>query len=357
MEIYFSPNKEEAKRKDCPQKTTLMNFGITLLKMINNNDDKIFYKDKEFKLRYKNKDQVSEEIKDIISKCVCSNIEERPDWKSLVVQKKTILDENQFNILLDTLLTKYKTINEYYSNINIKDMKFKNENEDFILLAIYEINKINTILSNKKEFRRGKYEISFLTILNKDDNKIESQFYNINSKNCLDIYLINDNLCPKKKSNFIEETKIINNNLIKIILELQKISNKEKFSILKNNVNDDYFENLLKNFGKTKFHKFFFSFIKKCEENIIKKENIDKDKICLEINICKYIAETLLFIKEGIKSSNDFSSKRYKTKEELLNDIKNIFSEDNEKEKGKKNILISLFCENIRIFLWEKYNF
>ena len=347
MEIYYAPNKEELKNEP-PEKTTVNNFGITLLKMINNNEDIIFDENKKFVL--KNEKKVSEEIKDIISKC----LNQRPNWNDLVVEEETLLDKEQFNILLDILLTKYKTINEYYSNIDINNMKFKNENEDFILLTIYEINKINIILSNKKEFTRGKYEISFLTILNKGDNnnnKIESQFYSINSKNCLDIYLINDNLCPEKKDNFIDEIETIKNNLINIILELQKITNNEKyekFSILKNNVNDDYFENLLKYFGKSKFHKFFVSLIQKCEENANKKENIDKNKVCLEINISKYIAETLLFIKKGIKTSNDFGSKRYKTKEELTNDIKSIFSEGDENEKGNKYILISLFCENIR---------
>ena len=347
MEIYYAPNKEEMLKNICPSKTSLMNFGMTLLKMINNDEEKIFYENNKFVLKYKN--QISEEINDIISKCLCPNINDRPDWNSLVIDEESLLNEKQFIILLDKLLIKYKTINEYYSKIDINNMKYISENEDFIILILFEINKIKSILSNKKEFTSGRYEISFLTILNKEDNnnQIESQLYNINSKNCLDIYLINDNLCPEKKNNFINEINQIYNNLIKLILKIQKITNSEKFSIINNKINDDYFENLLKQFGKSKFHNFFFSFIHKFE-NINKNENIDKDKACLELNICKYIGETLLFIKEGIKSSNDFKSKRYKTKEELLKDLNDIFNEDNENEKGKKYILISLFCENIR---------
>ena len=347
MEIYYSPNKEEILKNECPSKTRLMNFGITILKMINNNEDNIFYENNKFTLKYKK--PISEEIKTILSKCLCPKINNRPNWNDLVLEDESLLNEKQFNILLDNLLTKYKTINEYYSKININNMKYISENEDFIILTIIEINKIKAILSNKKEFTRGRYEISFLTILNKDDNnnQNESQLYSINSKNCLDIYLINDNLCPEKKTNFIKEINQICNNLTELIIEIEKITNNEKFSIINNIINDDYLDNLLKQFGKSKFHNFFFSFIHKFE-NINKKENIDNNKVCLDLNLGKYIGETLLFIKEGIKSSNDFKSKRYKTKEELLKDINDIFSEDNEIEKGKKYILISLICENIR---------
>ena len=347
MKIYYAPNKEE-NINECPSKTRLMNFGITILKMINNNEDNIFYENNNFVLNYKK--PVSEEITNILEKCLCKDIKERPNWNDLILKEETLLNEKQFEILIDNLLTKYRTINEYYSKININNMKYISENEDFILLSIYEINKIRKILSDKKEFTRGRYEISFLKILNNvvnDDNKVESQLFSLNSKNCLDIYLINDVLNPEKKANFIHEINQIYDDLIKIIIEIEKKTGDEKFSIIKNNINDDYFETLLKQFGRSKFHNFFFSFIHKFENNN-KKDNIDLNKVCLELSLCKYIGETLLFIKEGIKSSNDFKSKRYKTKEELFKDIEDIFSEDNGDENRKKFILISLFCGGVR---------
>ena len=48
MKIYYAPNEEEMKKSENPSKTCLMNYGITLLKMINNNDDDIFFKNNEF---------------------------------------------------------------------------------------------------------------------------------------------------------------------------------------------------------------------------------------------------------------------------------------------------------------------
>ena len=343
MQIYYAPNEDEMANSVCPSKTRLMNFGITLLKIINNNDDNVFYEGKEFTLKYKQK--ISDNLNNLLTKILCPDIKNRPDWEDLDLGNEPLLNENQFEIFMDNLLTKYKTINEYYDSINIGNIKYISENEDFILLTIYEINTLKKMLSDEKEFKKGKYEITLLTILNQDANKLDSELFNLNSKKCLDSNLIKNSLCPEKKSNFIDEISKINENLTKLALELKKKTNSEKFSIVDNNVEDDFFENFMKKLRNSEFHKFFFSFIHKFLNSIEKKQDIDYNKASLEIKFWKYIGEYILFFKEGVKTSNDFNVKSYDSKDDLLEVINKIFSKS---EKGENYILISLFCEKIR---------
>ena len=317
-----------------------MNFGITLLKIINNNDDSVFYEGNEFTLKYK--ELISENLNSFLTKILCSDIKSRPDWEDFDFGNEPLLNEKQFESFMDNVLKKYQIINEYYDNINTENMKYIYENEDFILLTIYEINTLKKMFSDEKEFKKGKYEITFLTI---NQDGMESELFNLNSKKCLDSYLIKNNFCPEKKSDFIDEINNINENLIKLVLEIKKQTNSEKFSIAENNVEEDFFENFMKKLGNSQFHKFFFSFIHKFINEIDKKKDIDYNKAYLELNFWKYVGEYILFFKEGVKSSNDFNAKRYNSKDDLLEIINKIFSED---EKGEKYNLISLFCEKIR---------
>ena len=78
------------------------------------------------------------------------------------------------------------------------------------------------MLSDEKEFKKGKYEITLLTILNQDANKLDSELFNLNSKKCLDSNLIKNSLCPEKKSNFIDGISKVSENLVKLALELKK---------------------------------------------------------------------------------------------------------------------------------------
>ena len=237
IQIYYGPNPDEITNSECPSKTRLMNFGITLLKIINNNDEKVFYEDNEFILKYKQ--LISENLNNFLKKILCSDIKERANWEDFDFGNESLLNEKQFGSFLDNLLTKYKTINDYYDNINIDNIKYISENEDFIILTIYEINTLKQILSDEKKFKKGKYEITFLTILNQDT--VESELFNLNSKKCLDLNLIKNYLCKEKKSDFIDEITKINDNLKKLVLEIKKKTNSEKFSIVDNNVEEDFF--------------------------------------------------------------------------------------------------------------------
>ena len=108
MQIYYAPNEDEMANSECPSKTRLMNFGITLLKIINNNDDNVFYEGKEFTLKYKQK--ISDNLNNLLTKILCPDIKNRPDWEDLDLGNEPLLNENQFEFFMDNLLTKYKTI-------------------------------------------------------------------------------------------------------------------------------------------------------------------------------------------------------------------------------------------------------
>ena len=348
IKIYYAPNEEEMANIESPSKTSLMNFGITLLQMINNNDDEILFKDNKFVLNFKR--SISEKLKNFISKCLCPDIKSRPDWKDLENElneneneNKVLLNENQFCNFLNNLLTKYQTINEYYNKIDINNLKYINENEDFILFTIYEIKTINKIISNEKDFNKKEYEISFLSILDEDDNKenLPSTFFNLNSKKC-NLQLTDNTLCKEKKSTFINDSEKICQNLIKIILNFKEKTNSDKFSINNNDLNTDFFEKFLINFGKSKFHKFCLSFIFNFNNAYKDEKDIDYNKALIELNFCKYIIECLLFFKDAIKSDSYFLPKM--SKEEIFNKINNIFAKN---EGEKKYILISL--------LWAKF--
>ena len=343
IKIYYAPNEDEMRGSEKPSKTSLMNFGITLLKMINNNEDEIFYKDNKFNLNFKR--PISEQLKSFLSKCLCSVIKSRPNWKDLeneINENKnlTLLNEKQFRIFLDNLLTKYKTINEYYSKVDINNLEYINENEDFIIFIINEIKILNELL-NEKDFNRKEYNISFLSITDEDNKeKLLSKFFHLNSKKCYNIKLIENSFKEKeKKSAFIDESEKICQNLIKIEINFQEKTKSCKFSKIDNDINTDFFKDFVKNFGKSKFHKFCLSFI--LNINTEQKE-IDYNKAYNDLNFCKYIVEYLLFFKDAIKSADYPLPKN--SKESILNYINSIFAE---KEGEKKYILISL--------LWAKF--
>ena len=352
IKIYYAPNESEITKSDCPSKTLLMNFGITILKIINNNEDEIFYKNNKFDLKYKK--QVSEKLNSFLSKCLCIDIKNRADWNNLENEEfltenldnkaEILLNEKQNEILLNQLLKKYEIINSYYSIINIEKLDYINENEDFIFLTLYEIDEIKKILSNENEFNKNMHEISFLTLLMEKDSNIilENRFFNLNSKDCYNISLINNSLFKDKKDNFIDKITKIYDNLIKIILNIKKRTNSNKYDFIFNKINDNFLENFIKGFGQSNFYQFFFSFIQKFNENRTNK-NFDHKNADTELNLFKYIAEFLLFFKEGIKDNNYLLIK--KGKEEILNEINDIFLEDKNKDKF---VLISILCGKIK---------
>ena len=352
IKVYYSPNKDEMIKSKSPSKTSLMNYGITLLKMINNNDDKIFFDNDTFVLKTKN--NISEQFNSFLSKCLCPDIEKRPNWKELendefiksasTNENEYLLNEKQLDILLNNLLLKYNTINEHYNKVDINKLNFIYENEDFILLTMYEIKIIKNILTDENEFNRIRHEISFINIKKQNNNNYEPCIFNINSKNCLKIKLINSFAYKEKRNKFIEQISKIYDKLKEKIIEVKQITNSDKFSFINNDIDADFFENFINNLDISKFHEFCLFFISKNKDNNNNQKDIDYNLAFSELNFSKYVFEFLLFFKESIQSDDDiFVNKMYKSKEELFNDINNNFM------ITKKNmILISLICEKIR---------
>ena len=355
--IYYAPNENEMKKSGNLSKTILMNFGMTILKLINNNEDDIFYKGNKFNLKYKN--PISEKLSSFLSKCLCTDIKERANWNNLIYEEQpnniindiednkneTLLNEKQFEIVLNNLLNKYKSINNYYNMINIDNLDYIYENEDFILLTLYEIEEIKKIVSDENEFNKNIFEISFLTLLMEENtNKIlDNKFFIFNSRNCFNSKLISNSLCEGEKNDFINKITKIYDNLLKILLNIKQATNSDKYSLIFNKINDNFLEDFIKGFGNSKFCQFFFSYIHIFNENH-KKNNINYKKAYVELNLFKYIAEFLLFFKEVINNNNYKSN--YESKEKIIEEMNNIFNGYENEEK--KIILVNMLSLKIR---------
>ena len=259
-------------------------------------------------------------------------------------EKLRLLNKKQFEILIDNLLKKYETINNYYNMVNIDNLDFIYENEDFIFLTLYEIEIIKKILSDENEFNKNEHEISFLTILMEENtfNVLKQNFFILNSKKCFDIKLFNNSLSEEKKNKFIAEITKIYDNLLKIVLEIKKTTNSDNYSPIFNKINDNFLEDFVKDFGNSNFCQFFFSFIQKFKENH-EGENFDYKKAYVELNLLKYIAEFLLMFKESIESIN--YSPFNNLKEIIYTKINEIFEDEENKEKF---ILTNMFSAKIR---------
>ena len=259
-------------------------------------------------------------------------------------EKLRLLNKKQFEILIDNLLKKYETINNYYNMVNIDNLDFIYENEDFIFLTLYEIEIIKKIFSDENEFNKNEHEISFLTILMEENtfNILKQNFFILNSKKCFDIKLFNNPLSEEKKNKFIAEITKIYDNLLKIVLEIKKTTNSDNYSPIFNKINDNFLEDFVKDFGNSNFCQFFFSFIQKFNENR-EGENFDYKNAYVELNLLKYIAEFLLMFKESIESIN--YSPFNNSKEIIYTKINEIFEDEENKEKF---ILINIFSAKIR---------
>ena len=362
--IYYAPNKNEMVQSSSPNLTLLMNYGMTLLMLINGNNKDIIFKNDKFVMKSKEV-TMSKPFEEFLTKCLCSTLHKRPNWEDLENDdifgdkiEEFLLNKEQFESLLENLLNKYNAIANYYKDINVENLEFITENEDFLLFTIYEINMIKKILSSQKEFHSKKNRITFLTItVNKEkgaaeengqepNDNIISKLVNLNSRKFIKMNLANFSLCNDKMSEFVEEIKQIIEILTKKILDFKQKTNSDKFSTINFNVSHDFVKNFIKNFEKTDFHKFFLSFFTNFTEKYRSEEkgNIDYDKTYKEIKLCKYIAEFLLFFKQSIYERDPFYfEKNYRQKNELINDINDIFKKENE-----KYLLISfLFCEDL----------
>ena len=353
IKIYYAPNEEEMLNSENPSKTCLMNYGITILKMTNNNDDNIFYENNKFSL--KSKRTISSKFNSFLLKCVFNDINIRPDWDDLKNEEflkldnnynQSLLNEKQFDFFLNYFSKKYKVINEYYNNIfDINNLDNISENEDFLLLTIYEIKIIKEILSDENTFNKNNNQITLLALSQlKDNNNNFISKININSQKCLNMKLITNSLCQDKKTKFINEIEEIINKLIYILININQKTNGKKYVTEKNEISNDFLQNFIQNCKIFKLQDFCLSFIYNINNDFKENKNINYNKACIELNFTKYIIEFILFFKESIKENDEKSlNKKYDTKDELLKDITNIFNEND----NNNYIIISLIYDKI----------
>ena len=363
QKIYYAPNEKEIQNSESKEKSSVMNFGMTLLHILNNCDTNIFFENNKFTINTKR--PISNELKSFLSKCLCKDIKNRPTWAELEKEdflkdinldnKKELLNvaeikkdeikifnNIQFKALLNKLSQKYTSIYDYYTNTEI-NMKYLSENEDFLMLIIYEMEMIKNILLNQNNFIFYENNISIMSIeYNKDDDcdiKIETtNFLDINlDKNSIK-KLANFSSLKEHISQFINDIEKKYKELRKKLLNMNRIY--KKYSNEFDNLDNDL-EIFIKNYGNSKFQKFFISLIE--DNNFNKKLENDRNGLILSLNLSKYIAESILFIKQNIKERN---INKKCCEKEMINDIKNVFKDGNNKE-----ILISLLYGKLRKFL------
>ena len=360
IKIYYAPNEREIIKSENPSKTCLMNYGITLLKMINNNDNNIFFTNNKFNL--KSKRIISQKFNSFLSKCLCNDIKNRPNWNDLKndeflniynnKEKQSLLNEKQFEFFLNYYIEKYKSINDFYNIIDINNSDNIEQNEDFLILTIYEIQIIKEILLDENNFNKNDNQITLLSLPKLENNNKSIPKLVLNSQKCLNINLITNTLCKEKRTKFINELNDIVPKLINIIKNINKNNDNNTYLIDNNEISNDFLENLIKNFKHFNLQDFCLSFVHNFSDNYEKEENIDYNKALKELNYSKYIIEFLLFLKESIKENDEMPfNKRYESKEELLKDINNYFIE-NEKNNY---ILISLIYDKL-LKVVESYN-
>ena len=364
---YYLPNKGEIGNSLNPTKTNVMNYGITLLKCFFGNNLKINIDNISFNLP-KNK-TMSREFCDFLSKCLYRNILKRESWNTLYnhvfvsqaigsgvffnnkeKDNGILIDNGILKIILESLDTKFKLINEYYGNYEFNEKtEYIKEIEIFLLLTLFEQLMILKFFNKKDdEPFTSQQEISFITI-NKDSSssRCNINFANPIFNNMKLIEISNNTLI----SNFLSKLKNYIDNLKKITYKIHETT---KSDLTKGNY-QSFLEKFIAILESSNFHNYFFSIIKN-----IHKLNEEKsyEEAYKAIPIAEYICECILFVKASLFERND--EKIYFDKKELIKQFDKIFEDDEEantieisvtlsKEK-KKYILISFLGVLFRYF-------
>ena len=344
---YYAPNKEEVGNTSDPNKTNVMNYGMTLLKCFYGNNLKIKIDNISFDLP-KNK-SMSKTFSDFVSECVYRNITKRSSWSNLNKHKfvKELCDTSQnsntitnvdkclFNneileMIFEIFDNKFSLINKYYDSLELNEKtEYIKEIEIFLLLTLFEQLMIFYTFSKGESFT-AKQEISFITISSNGNSRCNINFANPIFKN-MRIFDTENN---ETISSFLSKLKKHINKLKEISLNVHKIT---KSSLAKGNYNQ-FIEQFMKVLESSKFHDYLFSIVKKATTF-----NLDKvyDKSYKEINIAKSICECILFVKESVFESN--KERICFNKEELIKQLNDIFGNKVDITRTKTSYVIISF--------------
>jgi hypothetical protein len=349
---YFLSNESEIKEYNKnPIKTNILNYGITLLKLVCGNNLEI--KDKELVLP--ENIILSHDFNDFISKCIYRNINKRSSWLQLgeskfilddsvqisnIVGKEALLDNDKLGIIFDSLKNKFETIINYYSMFDFKkEVEYIQQIEAFVVVTNFEAKIIYHLFNRNiydKPFTKQN-EISFISI---NDN-CEINKFNLNLVNPLlnDITIIN-----MTHNKLIKEFLL---SLKKYISKLEKLSSKihrhTKDSLIKGTF-QEFLQNLLMNFDNSKIQEYFFSVIKKADNE--HKSSQAYNELCL----AEYLCEFILFVKTVLYEQEEqipFDKKIFMKKFcEIFGKEKNTIeiSVLNIKEEKKAYILVSFLA-------------
>jgi hypothetical protein len=325
-----------------------MNYGITLLKLFCGNN--LAIKNKEIILP-QNK-ILSDTFNSFISKCLYRDIKKRYTWLDLggdefimennaqfsnIIGNKPLIDNDKLEIIFDSLKNKFDFIIKYYDKLNInKNKEYLPQIESFIFVTLFEMKVIYRFF-NRNIFERpfnNQNEISFISI---DDNCIIKKL----SLNCVNPLLNDTKIISMYKNKLIDEfLPVLKKDIEKFEKIYNKIHSKSKNSIINGNINV-FLKNLLQNFENSKIQEYFFSIMKKAENEKNKKDMYNE--LCLG----EYLCEFILFVKTCLYENEEI----FFNKQSFIKKFLEIFGEEKNKieisvlrlKETKKNYVLISF--------------
>ena len=365
MQSYYTPNPSEIESSQFPTKTNVMNYGIALLQAFCGNNLNVQIQNKQISLP-SNK-ILSKDFSHFISKCIYRNIEKRYSWKNFQYDNfvnlnssttsqnsKVLLDTEILKNIFNSLITKFENISDYYKELCFtQKTPYIDEIESFLILVTFEIRIIIKIfVRNEKTPFTVQNELSCINIISEKSSTVK---FNLNFANPLikDFKIIDFNKDKEIIEDFICKLRKYLGSITRILKNVQQFST--------NNIKKmNYFEFLkkfIKNFEESKFHEYFFSFIRKYEQLQNNKKFVEAYK---GLTIAEYLCEYILFIKGSMFESKEdkilFNQKEFVNKfdelfEEKENDNNKIeISVVNMKEVKPKYLIISFLNVLFRSF-------